>query len=299
MRSYTAPFGYKYDMGKIVIDAHDCAVVKYIFELGVQGVSLNKISSLGSDKYPDITFNKCKISRILKDVRYVGNARFDQIIEESVFDKANKIKSDTSTHKASDDKAEVLFINVPFRCPECHSSMRRYHDSRNKCPERWKCSSAECGYSINFSDIDMIDEIRTITTNLKNLKIDCKEDIVRRSIDTARLENDIKTQMSSENFDVDQLREKIIRLAAQKYSDIPDIGAKQKEIMNDIKFGEISDRYIEFINNNAIEVDIESDHSLTIVLKDGTKHRRTSTYGDSNVFEREESNMYSSDQKFG
>ena len=84
MRNYTAPFGYKYDMGKIVIDPHDCIVVKYIFELGVQGISLSKIGSMVTEKHPEIVFNKCKVSRILKDTRYLGQGIYEKIIEKTL-----------------------------------------------------------------------------------------------------------------------------------------------------------------------------------------------------------------------
>ena len=94
---------------------------------------------------------------------------------------------------------------------------------------------------------------------------------------------DIKAKLQSELFDIEQLRGEIIDLASRKYLDITDIGANQQRIADDIKFSDIADNYIEFINNNALSIDIESDRSITIVLKDGTKHRRTSTYGNSVV----------------
>ena len=299
MRNYTAPFGYKYDMGKIVVDPHDCAVVKYIFELGSQGISLSRIGSLVAEKYSGIVFNKCKVSRILKDTRYLGQGIYERIIEETLFNKVTDMQNGSSTKKSGYERAEVLRIKVPVACPLCHLKMRRLHDTRNKCTERWKCMNPECNCSIDYADDDMIGELRAIVSNLKNLRIECHEDTVRRSIETARLESDIKAKLQSELFDIEQLRGEIIDLASRKYIDITDIGANQQRIADDIKFSDIADNYIEFINNNALSIDIESDRSITIVLKDGTKHRRTSTYGNSVVREREESNTYSSNQKFG
>ena len=299
MKPYTVPFGYKYDMGKIIVDNNESVVVKYIFELASQRLSLNNIALMVAKKYPEVLFNKNKVSRILKDERYTGNDIFECIVDRSLFDNANHIQRYKSTNKPDEDKTEILLVKVPFRCPECSTKMTRFHDARRKCPERWRCTNPKCNINIRIADADLIDEIKVIVANIQKLKIKCKDDIVRRSIETARIEGEIKTKLSSASIDIDQLREEIINLASRKYKDIPSIGINQKKIMDDIKFGNIAERYIDFINNNALSINIESDRSITIVLKDGTKHRRNSTYVDSDVREREESNTYSSNQKLG
>lgn len=297
MRRYTTPFGYEYAMGTPVINPQESKVVKKIFELASEGYSLSNIADLITNRYPDIVFNKNKVSRILKDERYKGNEVLERIIEDDLFIKANAIKSSMYTKRGNEEKAEVLYISVPFTCPHCHSSMRRIHENKTKCPERWKCSCCDC--SIRYADVDLIAELKTIMTNLQNYKIDFEEDIVRKSLDTARLESDIKYNLENEMIDADQMRDKILRLASMKYSDIANVETQKKEISDSIMYDNIVDDYIKFLNQHALSVEINEDRTVVLTLKDGSKHRRTSNYGSSSIRNREESDSNSTNENFG
>lgn len=81
-RIYSTPFGYRIEQGKIVVNLEESIVVKHIFDWGAQGHSLSTISSMLSRSFPNIQFNKNKVSRILKDERYIGNDIFDQIVDK-------------------------------------------------------------------------------------------------------------------------------------------------------------------------------------------------------------------------
>ena len=143
MSIYSTPFGYKVEMGRIVVDPEESIIVKQIFNWGSQGYSLSKISKMVSQSFPIVQFNKNKVSRILKDARYVGNDIFESIIDQASFERVDQNQTNMSTRGG--EKAEVLKVAVPVICPTCQSIMKRFHDLRRKCPDRWACTREQSG----------------------------------------------------------------------------------------------------------------------------------------------------------
>ena len=274
MRINVTPFGYTYEKGILVVNPIQKPIIELVFELAAKGNSLSQISSIVLRRYPETGINKNKVFRIIKDIRYVGDDVFDTIISRDLYDRANRIQTIKSTKSDSICDVELLRIEVPFKCPDCGRRMKRFHDSRRKCPERWKCISPDCAYQIRFSDVDMIDELKGISDNIQIEDVVDNVDSVRKSIPTARLELGIKNDLSTGSFEREKMRERILSLASMKYDDISDSSAKKSEIARSI--AHYRDSYIDLINQVASEIQIKRDRTLTIVLKDGTKQRRLS-----------------------
>ena len=271
MRINVTPYGYFFRQGKLVINPEESLVVQYIFMLASLGDSLSQISSKVSIKYPNVVFNKNKVSRIIKDERYKGNDDFECIIEEGLFNRANELQNSMSTKNENAEGPDILRILLPFICPKCHCRMKRYHDKRRRCSERWKCTNSKCAFQIRFSDTDMENEIKEIVENIRNLEIEYETDMVKKNIGTARLEMDIKHRLESGRFDKDQLREDVLNLVTMKYDDITDIGFR-KQIIKDASKAE-PEQCISIVNRVAAEIRIEVDKTITMILRDGTKQR--------------------------
>ena len=299
MSIYATPFGYAIKNGKIVVDPKDSAVVKYIFALGTEGYSLSKISEMVNERYPTVEFNKNKINRIIRDVRYAGVEVFEKIVDRELIDMVNEQQARVATRGAATGRAELLMIKVPYLCPECHSIMRRFHDVRRKCPDRWVCSKDYCSFQIRYADPDMIDDLKTIVANLQKYEVEEEADLIRKSFSTAKLEKDIRTKIDSLEFDIEEIRTEILKLAGMKYNDITDRGVRKQAVIQTIRQKFDAEQYVEFINHVGTEIRIEKDKSVTLVLKDGSRHRRTSEYGDNSIRQGEENNKNRANEDVG
>ena len=165
------PFGYKYDVGQIVIDEKTACIVKEIFSQYVGGKSLLNISSLLNtmciEYRPGVVgWNKARVKRIIEDKRYLGNENFPTIISKELAEKANAIKAKKSTHINIDPSNQIYSLNAPIRCPCCGDVMKRIHEPRNKIPERWRCKNTDCHRIIPKSDSDLLLEIQSLINSL-------------------------------------------------------------------------------------------------------------------------------------
>lgn len=285
---YSTPFGYRIEHGKVVVNLEESIVVKHIFDWGTQGHSLSTISSMLSRSFPNNQFNKNKVSRILKDERYIGNDIFDQIVDKESFSNANRIQMNMSTNGT--EKAEILKITVPIICPDCQSTLKRFHDIRRKCPDRWVCTDKCCSYQIRFSDDDFLSEIQEIVSGLRTSDMETESDTVRRNFGTAKLEADINSELKMRTAETEKIQADILKLALMKYDDITDLGHTRTALQESMKQYATSEDYISFLNQAASKIRIEKEKTLTVVLKDGSKHRRIVENDDSTVRQGEESN---------
>jgi hypothetical protein len=91
------PFGYKMELGEIVIQPQEANVVRYIFQQYIQGVSYKGlITELKEQPVPydeQKMWNKNMVARILEDRRYQGEQGFPAIIEPEVLDAAMRMRS--------------------------------------------------------------------------------------------------------------------------------------------------------------------------------------------------------------
>ena len=107
MKIRAIPFGYKYDVGQIVVDETAACVVKEIFKQYINGNSLLNISSLLNNMNIEyrpgvVGWNKARIKRIIEDKRYLGNQDYPTIISEDLSEKANTLKSGKNTQSNID-----------------------------------------------------------------------------------------------------------------------------------------------------------------------------------------------------
>lgn len=297
MSIYSTPFGYKVEMGKIVVDPEESIIVKQIFNWGSQGYSLSKISKMVSQSFPIVQFNKNKVSRILKDARYVGNDIFESIIDQASFERVDQNQTNMSTRGG--EKAEVLKVAVPVICPTCQSIMKRFHDLRRKCPDRWACTREQCSFQIRFSDDDFISELQAIVTGIKNTDKEIESDSIRRNFVTAKLEADILDDLKTRTAETEQIRADILRLALLKYGDITITGRAKSVVKESLNLYRNPEEYIELLNRAASQIRIEADKSLTVILKDGSEHRRLSEHDDSSLRQREEDHENCSNASVG
>lgn len=90
----TQPFGYRMELGKVVIDPDEAKWVVYIYEQYILGESFKSLSDTlfgtGIHYDGDKPWNKNMVARILQDRRYTGEGRYLPIIDTCIFQQVDQ-----------------------------------------------------------------------------------------------------------------------------------------------------------------------------------------------------------------
>mgnify|MGYP002706582621 FL=1 len=106
------PFGYRMQLGEIVIDEAEALLVQEIFKRYTAGESLGKLTeALRQQDVPydeDRIWNKNMVARILADQRYTGIEEYPKIIEPDQLSIANKKRAKMSCSSRKTEAQKVL-----------------------------------------------------------------------------------------------------------------------------------------------------------------------------------------------
>ena len=93
----TQPFGYRMELGKVVIDPDEARWVVYIYEQYMLGESFKSLSDtlcgLGIRYDAGKVWNKNMVARILQDRRYMGEGKYPKIIDACTFYRTDQKRS--------------------------------------------------------------------------------------------------------------------------------------------------------------------------------------------------------------
>lgn len=150
------PLGYDYIKGELVINDYESAIVKEMFELYINGNSLNTTAQKIWDKFPDRIKSKTIVRDALKNTLYIGLVSFNQkefigrhqpIIDEEVFYKALRIRQKRSVGEGWTNKRKGLLVGKLY-CAHCGARYGRFPSGPKKyryvnyiCYSRRKASS--------------------------------------------------------------------------------------------------------------------------------------------------------------
>ena len=109
------PFGYTIRNGQTVIDQQEAETVRGIFTAYIHGASLKEIAEdLTAKNIPyterSCVWDKARISRILENAKYTGDAEFDAIIEDAVYEEAVAAKSARRWNRAVTECLSLIHI---------------------------------------------------------------------------------------------------------------------------------------------------------------------------------------------
>lgn len=106
------PFGYRMEMGKIVIHPQEAEIVQLIFREYIAGAAFNGIvNALKNQDVPydtDKLWNKNMVARILGDRRYIGEHDFPAIIKLEDMDAAQQIRASKQSPIQKTEAQKVL-----------------------------------------------------------------------------------------------------------------------------------------------------------------------------------------------
>jgi transposase-like protein len=243
MKKRTTIFGYQYQNGVIIVNQDEEAVIKQIFKYYMQGQSLLKIAkklNIGKIEYSPgvIGWNKARVMRIVENKKYLGDEIYPVLIDSETYEKIQELKASKNTQKQTDRKAEIFQINLPVICDSCGEEMRRRHDSRNKCQQRWTCLNCDCHNIIKISDEDLLhgitDCLNFIIANSSIIKGN-NSDQAEPNTEAFRLECEITKTLDGFGFDKDALRKKMMECVSLKYKSIDSTSHITKKLKADFE----------------------------------------------------------------
>lgn len=161
MKNRTLPYGYCCKDGVIVIEPQESKVLKQIYAAYLDGSSMMTIAEqLNREKieYRDgVTgWNKGRLKHLIDNTKYLGTEVYPSIVDQVTYEKIQKTKYGRNTQKNMDKTQDIFKLTVPVRCPTCGDRMRRRHDSRCKCQERWTCENTACRLRIEIPDAELL-----------------------------------------------------------------------------------------------------------------------------------------------
>lgn len=289
MKTRNIPFGYKIENGKICLHPAESKTVNEIFTDYMNGQSLLQIAKSLNNRQVEyipetVGWNKARLKRIIEDIRYLGNDGFPAIIEQTVFDKAQEIKSARNTQKAVDRSADIFKLNIPIDCEQCGESMVRIHDSRTTHKEKWICRS--CGAVIKIADNMLLTAITECMNSLiENPKILKYQPVQTETpIETIRLRNEIGRQLDSPTIDKEPLKNKIFEYASLLYSELDSgehITKKIRAVLKNTRPLSLYDG--ELIDMTASAVILHADKTVSLILKNGQRIGKEKPNGTANT----------------
>lgn len=102
------PFGYRVEMGEVVLHAQEAKLVEYIFQQYLCGASFNiLVAQLREQTIPydeGRLWNKNMVARILEDRRYTGDGAYPAIIDQKTL---SRVLEKRSAKQAPTQKTEV------------------------------------------------------------------------------------------------------------------------------------------------------------------------------------------------
>ncbi len=218
----TILFGYKVENCKYIIDEKEKNIVLRIFNYYISGKTLKHIAeNLTAENIiyhnGSSIWNKNMVNRIIENKKYTGEDGYPQIIEPSVFEKANVLKSSGKKAKLSDENE--LIKSILF-CKDCSSRFQRINKWKTR--EKWLCMGG-CKCEKYFDDKVLKNEILSVLNMvIKNTDLlkNQKANTVKTTPEMIKFDNQLNWLMDQPEIDYKSTMKSVIENASLKYSQI-------------------------------------------------------------------------------
>lgn len=289
MKNRNIPFGYRFEDGKIVVNPDEQNTLQRICSEYLDGRSLLQIANgLESDKVEFapgvITWNKARIMRIVDDDRYLGNATYPQVIDETTVENLRSRKASRNTQTSTDRQSGIYLLKVPVVCPACGKPMRRLQDTRCKCTQKWVCN--QCHIQIKKEDIELMEDIVDLLNGLIRNPAIIRSALpgqAEPSAEQRRLDNEIARTLEGYDFDKDALRKKLYQRAAIGYQQIGTEAYVEYKLKNALEQHDILDGFDSELTNKTVKlIRLTESGSVSIILSNDQVIRKEQTDNASN-----------------
>ena len=221
------PFGYTIRNGQTVIDQQEAETVRGIFTAYIHGASLKEIAEdLTAKNIPyterSCVWDKARISRILENAKYTGDAEFDAIIEDAVYEEAVAAKSARRWNRAVTECEGIRQLRDHLRCGNCGAPMLRHINSKRAVRESWTCSNADCGIRVRISDGELLRKITLLMNRVianADLMLPHPKIKHRDSAVVLNLQQQISDEMEQERPSEERIATLLCEIAGQLYKE--------------------------------------------------------------------------------
>ena len=239
-RNRVIPFGYCMKNGEITTDPKEVCAVAEIFREYLNGSSLLQIAKLMESekiRYSESSekWNKNMVKRIIENEKYLGTDKYQQIIDEDIFRRANekRVRKATTLNLVCDDLQEIRKVTY---CLECGEKLFRKANGKGR--EYWNCGNLDCfKYEYRLTDQMIIGAVLTVlNTAIANpslIENSGEISVYSPTVDVIRKQNEINQMSDSIQVDFDRVKSEIFKLAEMKYDCCTYNGSPQKT--NEIK----------------------------------------------------------------
>ena len=256
----------------MTIESKESKVLKRIFYAYLNGDSMLTIAEqLNREKieYASgvIGWNKGRLKHLIDNTKYLGTEVYPPIIDQATYEKIQKIKHGRNTQKNTDKAQDIFKLTVPVRCPSCGDRMRRRHDSRCKCQERWTCENTACRLRIEISDAELLTALADLlgTVTADSIKKPA-ETPYEPSTEVIRLNNEISRMLDMTEIDKAVLRSKMTECLARKYKELGNGCCAVQRLKAEV--GSTAD-IAERLNRTVSEIRLYTDKTADIILLNG------------------------------
>ena len=221
------PFGYTIRNGQTVIDQQEAETVRGIFTAYIHGASLKEIAEdLTAKNIPyterSCVWDKARISRILENAKYTGDAEFDAIIEDAVYEEAVAAKSARRWNRAVTECEGIRQLRDHIRCGQCGAPMLRHINSKREIRESWTCSNADCSIRVRVSDGELLRKITLLMNRVianADLMLPHPKVKPRDSAVVLNLQQQISDEMEQERPSEERIATLLCEIAGQLYKE--------------------------------------------------------------------------------
>ena len=220
-------FGYEIIDGAVCIIEREAEVVRNIYSLYIQGLSLNNIAdrlNLLPISYADDgrAWNKNIVKRILENPKYTGDKGYPPTISEETAKLALQCKEKKQVHLSEDDKNRLDAYRTKIKCGICGGKMLRMHANSGKYRRMyWKCSNKDCNSNRqNFSEkllnTLVTDFMNELAGDLTAIDIKTERDF-EKDIEVVKAHNEVMEAIENPDCEIESAIEKIMNLASVKF----------------------------------------------------------------------------------
>lgn len=279
MRNRRFPYGYEMVNGEICVCKAEAGLLRNIFLDYIGGKALKDIAGQLTEQAVEYLpgecrWNRSRIKRMIEDRRYLGDETYPRIMEETLFQQANAVKSDrrTTGHYVVHSENKALVYAV--RCAGCGERLHHKTDATRTGRESWYCKTSGCKAVVRMN-VDTLEQEVTAILNrvIRHPSLaDRAEDEAETETPIAvrKMENEIRRALEQLDFDKEAIQKNILQCASMRY----DAFDSQKHITERLKAefersaplsccpGELFDRTV-------AAVLLSKDGAVTVRLKNG------------------------------
>lgn len=239
MKNRYIPYGYTMINGDLVIEQNEAKTIRYIFESYIAGATLKDIAErltaervVYSEKNTE--WNKARIMRILDNVKYLGDDRFAQIIDDTLYAEAARQKTARQRTTPADTQQEIHMLKGYIVCGKCGAVMKRRVEKKCKYKERWYCSNADCDNNVHIRDTVILKKVKNLTMRMvaEDYTPEERKMPISDTSETLRIKEELEEELNQPNINAQRALELCIELVRIQYEGIqaiPGVRAKSND----------------------------------------------------------------------